>query len=417
MNDRHGPLVSPRYFVALILVGFFLVSVSGAAAAFKNVKVGDRAPAISLEDLDGAVHSLDDLKESKAVLLFFWATWSQRSLIELEDLAKIQEQYGDKGLSILAVNVENQAMDSEDLSQIKSVMEEKGANFTVVVDKGLKTYNEWGVIATPTTAIVDRDGNVIFDMSSYPTSGYLDVEEGVQKALGLFVEPEEKAADAVPAYQPTKQGMLHFGLGKRHLDKGFVSKAIPELEKSAVADSGYIEPVIYLGYAFLSDGNNAGAKEQLVKALAMDPERRETRLMLAHLLLGEQKLDEALDILQDVIPDEPAEESPAPETADETAQTGEAAAPAEESAARADTSSAAEAAPAEEAVVDAPENEDSPDKAIALKEQGKTEEALKVLDGYIAAELAAMGIKLEKKRQMSAMEKMKLMMQKKGPQQ
>ena len=54
-------------------------------------------------------------KDAKAVLLIFWATWSQRSLLELEDLKKLEEKYREQGLRILAVNVENQSLDDEDL--------------------------------------------------------------------------------------------------------------------------------------------------------------------------------------------------------------------------------------------------------------------------------------------------------------
>ena len=47
-----------RSFVALTLVGLLTFSVSGAAAAFKNIKVGDQALPVELQDLQGQEHSL-----------------------------------------------------------------------------------------------------------------------------------------------------------------------------------------------------------------------------------------------------------------------------------------------------------------------------------------------------------------------
>lgn len=391
-----------RLSVAVILMGFFLVSVSGAAAAFKNIKVGDAALAISLKDLEGNVHTLAEPESGKAVLLFFWATWSQRSLLELEDLKKLNDQYGPKGLTVLAVNVENQNIDPEDLAQIRSVLADKGIDYTVVIDEGLETYNEWGVIATPTTAIVDQSGTVVYDLSSYPTSGYMDLEEGVQKALGLYVEPAEEVA-AQAGYQPNREALLRFGLGKRLLDKGFVTKAIPELVQSAVADSHFTDPVIYLAYAHLREGNGEAASQQLEKALALEPERPETLLLKAHMLLGERKLDEAADIVQTV--------APAADAGAEPAESVDAAPAAAETA----TESAPGAAPAAPAAA----GSEKPaagglTEALALKEQGKTDEAIKALDGYVSARLLEKGIRLERKHKLSAMEKMKLMMQKKG---
>jgi len=404
MIGRDHARVFSRCVVAVILVSFFLISVSGAAAAFKNIKVGDQALPVELEDLAGDTHSFSSLKDSKAVLVFFWATWSQRSLKELEDLKKIQEMYEEKGLRILAVNVENQNLDSEDRAQISSIVEKLGLTFPVVLDEGLKTYSSWGVIATPTTALVDEAGTVVFDLSSYPTRGYLDIDEAVQKALGLYVE-EEVAADRKPAYVPDKNSMLHFGLGKRLLQKGFVSKALPELEQAAVADTHYPEPLIYLGLARIRDGNSEGAKEAVDKALALDGDRAEARLLSAHLLLEEQKLDEALSLLQSsvTVPKKEAsvkdEEAPVPEAV----QVEKAV----------ETKTAEESADADE------KTEPGVDLAnvIALKEDGKTDEAVKALETYISSQLKTFDIQLVKKSKLSAMEKMQMMMKGKGPKQ
>ena len=264
--------IFPRGLTALLLVGFFLIAASGAAAAFKNIKIGDQALPIQLEDLEKEVHTLADFGDSKAVLLFFWATWSDRSLKELDDLVKLNEQYREKGLKILAINVESQTMNSQDLAKVEDAVQGRGLTFPVLLDQGLKTYNEWGVIAAPSTALVDRDKNVVFDLSSYPSSGYLEIETAVQKALGLYVEEEVKAARK-PSYEPDREALLHLGLGKRLMEKGFLSKAIPELEKSAAADSHYPDSHIYLGYAYIRDGRDEEARVPLARAHELDPQR------------------------------------------------------------------------------------------------------------------------------------------------
>jgi len=130
------------------------LTVSGAAAAFRNLEVGDQAPPIALKSLDGEEHSLGEKEGSGATIVLFWATWSPRSLVELGDLEKLRAEYGDKGLRILAVNVEGQEVKEEHRERIRSLVREKGFGFPLVMDDGLKTYNEWGVIATPTTAVL-----------------------------------------------------------------------------------------------------------------------------------------------------------------------------------------------------------------------------------------------------------------------
>ena len=373
MNRAAFCRILRRSFIALTLVGLMTFSVSGAAAAFKNIKVGDQALPVQLQDLEGQEHSLAEYRDSKAILLFFWATWSQRSHAELADLAKFHAQYGDKGLQILAVNVENQKIDDEDLRQIRAVLEENEISYPVLIDEGLKTYNEWGVIATPTTAIVSSDGVVTFDLSSYPTSGYLDMEQAIQKALGLYVE-EEKAAEVEPSYVPKREAMLHLGLGRRHAEKGFMTKALPELEKAAVADSGWAEPQMYLGYVHFRMGEGEKAGASLEKASLLDPERSEIAWLRGYLLVAEERVDDAIALLQGIGSSEPS--PPVPGSTPEGA----------------------------EGSLDLSET-------LALRDAGKTDEAGKALEELLAGALGEAGFTMKKKK-MSAMEKMKLMMQK-----
>jgi len=387
--------IVPRGLTAFVLVGLFLIAVSGAAAAFKNTKVGDQAFPIELEDLEKNVYTLADYGDSTAVLLFFWATWSDRSLKELEDLVKLDEQYREKGLRIVAINVENQTMDSQDLAKIQQAVRDGNVSFPVLIDEGLKTYNEWGVIATPSTALVDRDGNVVFDLSSYPTAGYMEIETAVQKALGLYVEEEVEIAQK-PSYEPNREAMLHLGLGKRLMEKGFMSKAIPELEKSAAADSLYPDSHIYLGYAYIKDGKKEEAQIPLARAHELDPQRPETVLLLAHLSVSQEKLDEAIDILLGKVSQGPSDLAD-PADPVEPAETAESA--------------------ATEPTTREPAEDSGPDlsEVLALQDEGKTKEAAEKLDDIIKEELAQLGLPLEEEK-VDPMEKMKLMMEKQGAQ-
>jgi peroxiredoxin len=384
-----------RIPVALILVILMTFSVSGAAAAFKNIKVGDQALPVELQDLEGREHSLAKYRDSKAILLFFWATWSQRSLTELADLRKFQAEYGEKGLQIVAVNVENQTMDEKTLNRIRSVLEENEIDYTVLIDENLKTYNEWGVIATPTTAIVTSDGLVSFDVSSYPSSAYLDMEQAIQKALGLYVE-EEEAAAAVPAYEPERAALLHLGLGKRHAEKGFMTKALPEFEKAAVADSGWAEPRLYLGYVHLRQGDGEKAAATLEEAAQRDPRRPETAWLRAFILAAEEKVDDAIALLQGYQMSEEQNEKTGPGDADSAQAASAAPAPAPMAGPGGGVNGA------EVAVLDL-------SRILALRDEGETAQAGKALEGLLAGKLEEAGFPL-KKKQMSAMEKMQLMM-------
>ncbi len=364
-----------------VLVCLISLYVPVAAAAFKNVMVGDQAPPLKLQDLDRGEYEVPDYGDSTAVLIVFWATWSSRSVMEMEDLAKLEEKYAEKGLKILAINVEKQAIGAQEISKINNIIEEKGLKFDVAVDEGLKTYNEWGVIATPTAALMDSTSVIVFEISGYPTSGYNDLDEAIQRALGLAPE-EEKVASGKPAYQPVSEAIRHFAMGKRLLSKGFLTKAIPEFEKSAVADTHYADPRIYLGYAYIKAGTEEEASAPLENAMELDPARSEPVLLLAHLLVKKGQLDEALAFLEG-----------------QTALLGE------------------EATEGVEKIEEKPLTGINLRTVRDLQDEGKSDEASEALASAIGEELDKFGISILKKKKVnSIMEKMKLMMEKKEQQ-
>ncbi|MDF1536910.1 MAG: redoxin domain-containing protein [bacterium] len=410
MRRNEYRFIVRRSLMAVFLLILMTFSVTGAAAAFKNIKVGDQGLPVQLNDLDGQEHSLARYKDAGAVLMLFWATWSQKSILELEDLQKFHEQYGDKGLQVLAINVENQDIDDEDLRQIRAVIEEHGIGFPVLIDYGLKTYNEWGVIATPTAAIVDGDGTVSYDLSSYPTSACQDMDEAIQKALGLWVE-EVVAEDSGPSYKATKLALLHLGLGKRHAEKGFMTKALPEFEKAAVADSGWADPNIYLGFVHLREGDNDKAKESLERAARLDPGREETTLLTGYLLVSGEKVDEAIALLQGgepLVSQAPDPSDPAKPEADISPADVEPVKSSDEG------SPVAEVGPPDETASGGkPARLIDLSEVLALQADGKASEAASALEQLLTARLGELGFTMEKKKKVDAMEKMRLMMQKK----
>lgn len=243
------------------------------------------------------------------------------------------------------------------------------------------------------------DGIVAFDLSGYPAGGFLDVDEAIRKALGLFV-PEETGVTAETSYEPNHEAMLHFGLGKRHVKKGFMTKALPELSIAAEADSGWADPRIYLGYIHIREGKNDLAASDLEKAKALDPgSRKEIRLLHAYLLLREEKVDEALALLQSDKPVEPEREKHGE---------GQLKDPGAEN-----TALPGEGSTSEPAMVGISGLEE----AAAFLKEGRKEDASIVLDEHLAVRLGDLGLVLRKEKELSTMEKMKLMMQGKQEQQ
>src|SRR5213593_3279034 len=91
-------------FVTLLIVG----SVAGIVAPAQLNGVGSvRAADIREINLDGLKKILQrDPKDTRPLLINFWATWCDGCREEFPDLVKIDNDYRDKGLNFISVTLD-----------------------------------------------------------------------------------------------------------------------------------------------------------------------------------------------------------------------------------------------------------------------------------------------------------------------
>ncbi len=109
------------------------------------------APEFELEDLDGNIVRLVDLK-GKNVLLNFWATWCPFCVDEMPDLQLLHEKYMDDDFIVLAINVQETA------EKASSYLEEAGIDLPVLLDKDSRIAALYGANSIPLTIGINKDG-------------------------------------------------------------------------------------------------------------------------------------------------------------------------------------------------------------------------------------------------------------------
>lgn len=117
----------------------------------------DRAPEYSLRDMMGSTASLDQYR-GKIVVLNFWATWCGPCAHEMPWLARVQKTYGERGVVVIGVSLD----DSETQSKIPRFIKKKKVNFPVWVGGTTEDLELFGLgEALPATAFIDRDGRIV----------------------------------------------------------------------------------------------------------------------------------------------------------------------------------------------------------------------------------------------------------------
>ncbi len=116
-------------------------------------KVGFRAPDFSLNSLDGQSLQLAQLL-GKPMVINYWATWCIPCKKELPILEKLSQEYSQKGVVFVSVN----AIDQDNLDNVKSVVNELSMTFPVLLDENRKFADTYRAIFFPTTFIIDASG-------------------------------------------------------------------------------------------------------------------------------------------------------------------------------------------------------------------------------------------------------------------
>ena len=131
----------------------FDYDVSAAAACDADAKP---APLdYTLRDVTGEEVDLISYK-GKVILLNFWATWCGPCKIEIPWFVEFQETYGDKGLVVLGLSVDDTP------EQMRPFIAEYQVNYPMLVGLGREDFQEaygpvWGL---PITFMIDREGTL-----------------------------------------------------------------------------------------------------------------------------------------------------------------------------------------------------------------------------------------------------------------
>jgi peroxiredoxin len=149
---------SNRTYVRIAVLGVLLLALVFAlySSFVKDpnaVKVGSDAPNFSLEQLNGPDMVLSDLK-GKGVVLNFWGTWCEPCKEEMPALQKQYDQFKDKGLVVLGVNI------GESPVAVEPFVKQYGISFPILLDRQSQITKLYRIGPIPTTFFISPDGEV-----------------------------------------------------------------------------------------------------------------------------------------------------------------------------------------------------------------------------------------------------------------
>jgi len=188
-----------RFLLFAFLISLCTVSIASAQRG-RGLEIGDPAPGLNVEWVKGEFNSSD----AEVYVVEFWATWCAPCRKSIPHLTKLQEEFGEDGLTIIGVSIDS------DSDLVAPFVKRQGRKmgYTVAIDNRKRTQRAWmdaaGQKGIPSAFIVDHEG--VIQYIGNPLRD--DFEDILVKVMsGRYnLKKQEEAAPSISAAKSYRAG-------------------------------------------------------------------------------------------------------------------------------------------------------------------------------------------------------------------
>ena len=138
-----------RWFAEVVIVG----ALSTVSSAWAAPTVGQRAPALVADTLDGRTFDLDRLR-GKVAIVNFWATWCPPCREEMPALDAFYQRYRNRGVELIGMSADS-PHDSDEVQKVMHAFAYPAAMVVKARSNGFGTPR-----MLPLTYVIDTKGVV-----------------------------------------------------------------------------------------------------------------------------------------------------------------------------------------------------------------------------------------------------------------
>lgn len=268
MKCFYPPLKKSAYSVlVLLLVGNCFLIQNGLA----KLHTGMKAIPFTLNDFSGNSQTFSRISEGKQLTaIIFWATWNEQSSTALARLQKFYSDYQQKGLQVIAVNIEGQTVSKNQIENIVAYCNKMGITFPVLIDQNLDTFHHYSIVAIPTIFLIDDEGTIVYKLPGYPMAGAEQLFSTMKDIMEP--EPEQSSPDQTRLRLPDKKALRYYQMAMVLQEKGDYPSSVESLQKSITIDPDFLAAYNRLGIALYNQGKHKEAVEVYNKALSRNPD-------------------------------------------------------------------------------------------------------------------------------------------------
>ena len=166
----------------LIFILFFLIF---SSSVFAQTEQGGKLPSVNIKTLNGNVFNTQNItNDGKPIIISFWALWCKPCKKELDAYNDLYEEWQEEtGVKIYAVSID----DARSTAKVKPFVSGKGWEFDVLLDPNQQFKRAMSVNMIPHTFILDGQGKIVYQHTSY----YEGLEDEIFEIVEKIAKGEE----------------------------------------------------------------------------------------------------------------------------------------------------------------------------------------------------------------------------------
>jgi peroxiredoxin len=159
-----------------------------------GVKVGDKAPAFNLKNIDGKMYSFENIKDAngntpKGYVVTFTCNTCPYAVMYEDRLIELHNTLSAKGYPVVAIQPNDpEVKEGDNFANMQQRAKEKGFPFLYLMDEGQAIYPQYGASRTPEIYLVDANHVVRYHGA---------IDDNAQDAEAVTVNYVEKAVEAI----------------------------------------------------------------------------------------------------------------------------------------------------------------------------------------------------------------------------
>jgi cytochrome c biogenesis protein CcmG, thiol:disulfide interchange protein DsbE len=142
-----------------------LAMLIGGILNAQEAKKGNKLPSVNIKTLEGeTINTKSISNDGKPIIISFWALWCKPCKKELDAYNENFEDWQDEtGVKVIAVSID----DARSTAKVLPYVSGKDWEFDVLLDPNCDFKRAMSVNMVPHTFILDGDGNIVYQHTSY----------------------------------------------------------------------------------------------------------------------------------------------------------------------------------------------------------------------------------------------------------